>query len=84
MAKQPRTASLSADALSVCCYQLSLMMHAGIGPEEGVEVLRAGMGRYRDTRRAMALVGRLEEIRRSLDFHVGAGHVAGWLCAGSF
>lgn len=52
--------------------------------EEGVEVLRAGMGRYRDTRRAMALVGRLEEIRRSLDFYVGAGHVAGWLCAGSF
>lgn len=39
MAKQPRTASLSADALSVFCYQLSLMMHAGIGSEEGVEVL---------------------------------------------
>lgn len=52
--------------------------------EEGVETLRAGMGRYRDTRRALALAGRLEEIRRSLDFHVGAGHVAGWLCAGSF
>ena len=52
--------------------------------EEGVEVLRSGMGRYRDTRRALALAGRLEEIRRSLDFHVGAGHVAGWLCAGSF
>ena len=52
--------------------------------EESVEVLRAGMGQYRDTRRAMALIGRLEEVRRSLDFHVGAGHVAGWLCAGSF
>lgn len=52
--------------------------------EEGVEVLRSSMGRYRDTRRALALAGRLEEIRRSLDFHVGAGHVAGWLCAGSF
>ena len=34
--------------------------------------------------RAMALIGRLEEVRRSLGFHVGAGHVAGWLCAGSF
>ena len=52
--------------------------------EESVEVLRAGMGQYRDTRRAMALIGRLEEVRRSLDFYVGAGHVAGWLCAGSF
>ena len=39
MAKQRSTAPLSADALSVFCYQLSLMMHAGIGSEEGVEVL---------------------------------------------
>ena len=52
--------------------------------EETVEQVRAGLGRPWDPRRAMALIGRLEEIRRSLDFYVGAGHVAGWLCAGSF
>ena len=39
MAKERSTQPLSADALSVFCYQLSLMMHAGIGSEEGVEVL---------------------------------------------
>ena len=52
--------------------------------EETVEQVRAGLGRPWEPRRAMALIGRLEEVRRSLDFHVGAGHVAGWLCAGSF
>ena len=52
--------------------------------EETVEQVCAGLGRSWEPRRAMALVGRLEEVRRSLDFHVGAGHVAGWLCAGSF
>ena len=30
MAKERSTQPLSADALSVFCYQLSLMMHAGI------------------------------------------------------
>ena len=39
MAKERSIAPLSADALSVFCYQLSLMTHAGIGSEEGVEVL---------------------------------------------
>ena len=39
MAKERSTAPLSADALSVFCYQLSLMMRAGISSEEGVEVL---------------------------------------------
>ena len=39
MAKERSNPPLSADALSVFCYQLSLMMHAGIGSEEGVEVL---------------------------------------------
>ncbi len=52
--------------------------------EETVEQVCAGLGRRWEVRRGMALIGRLEQIRRSLDFHVGAGHVAGWLCAGSF
>ena len=52
--------------------------------EESVEVLRAGMDRWQDVRRALALAARLEELRRGLDFSMGAGHVAGWLCAGSF
>ena len=39
MAKERSNPPLSADALSVFCYQLSLMMHAGIGSEEGVEML---------------------------------------------
>lgn len=39
MAKERSSTTLSADALSVFCYQLALMMHAGIGSEEGVEVL---------------------------------------------
>lgn len=52
--------------------------------EEGVEQLRTGIGGCQDLRRALSLARRLEEVRRGLDFHVGAGHVAGWLCAGSF
>ena len=49
-----------------------------------VEQLRTGIGGCQDLRRALSLARRLEEVRRGLDFHVGAGHVAGWLCAGSF
>lgn len=52
--------------------------------EEGVEQLRTGIVGCKDLRRVLSLAGRLEEVRRGLDFHVGAGHVAGWLCAGSF
>ena len=52
--------------------------------EEGVEQLRTGIGGCQDLRRALSLARRLEEVRRGLDFHVGAGHVAGWLCAGPF
>lgn len=52
--------------------------------EEGVEQLRTGIVGCKDLRRVLSLAGRLEEVRRGLDFHVGAGHVVGWLCAGSF
>lgn len=39
--KQPekKTALLSADELSVFCYQLSLMVEAGVGSEEGVALM---------------------------------------------
>ena len=52
--------------------------------EESMERLRADLGGYRDIRHALSLAERLKEIRRGLDFHMGAGHVSGWLCAGSF
>ncbi len=32
-------------------------------------------------RRLAAGIDRLEELRGACDFHVGAGHLAGWLCA---
>lgn len=37
--KAPVNAGLTPDALSVFCYQLSLMLQAGIGTEEGVGIL---------------------------------------------
>ena len=52
--------------------------------DELVEVVRQGIGTSWTPGRAMALIGRLEELRRAQDFHLGTGHTLGWLCAGWF
>ena len=36
-----------------------------------------------DPRRVTFLTGRLRQLRQALAYNVGAGHIAGWLCAGA-
>ena len=51
--------------------------------DETVQQLRAGLASGWDPRRVMALVDHLRKLRAALPYNVGAGHLAGWLCAGA-
>lgn len=49
--------------------------------DETVQQLRVGLSSGWDPRRVMALVDHLRKLRAALPYNVGAGHLAGWLCA---
>ena len=51
--------------------------------DETVQQLRVGLSSGWDPRRVMALVDHLRKLRAALPYNVGAGHLAGWLCAGA-
>lgn len=51
--------------------------------DETVQQLREGLASGWDPRRVMALVDHLRKLRAALPYNVGAGHLAGWLCAGA-
>ena len=48
-----------------------------------MERLREGLLTSPDRKRALALTEHVKALRSALDFNVGPGHIAGWLCAGS-
>lgn len=52
--------------------------------DEAVQQLREDMGGGADPRRALRLIDALRELKAALQYNVGAGHVAGWLCASAF
>lgn len=52
--------------------------------DETVQQLRDGILREGEVRRRLSLIEQLRELKEALQFNVGAGHVAGWLCAVSF
>ena len=51
--------------------------------DQTVERLREGLLASPDRKRALALTEHVKALRSALDFNVGPGHIAGWLCAGS-
>ena len=52
--------------------------------DETVQQLRDGLLRGDAPGRSLRLIGHIQVLKEALSFHVGAGHIAGWLCAGAF
>lgn len=52
--------------------------------DETVQRLREALSGGENLRRVMALIDHLQRLGEALPYHVGAGHMAGWLCAGAF
>lgn len=48
-----------------------------------IQALRDGLVKGQAPKRRLTLIGRLKELKTALGFNVGAGHVAGCLCAAS-
>ena len=67
------------------CVGLEKLDREGLAAllEQTVERLREGMLTCPDRKRALALTEHVKALRSALDFNVGPGHIAGWLCAGS-
>ena len=52
--------------------------------DETVQQLRDGLLRGDAPGRSLRLIGHIQVLKEALSFHVGAGHIAGWLCVGAF
>lgn len=52
--------------------------------DETVQQLRYGLLRGDAPGRSLRLIGHIQVLKEALSFHVGAGHIAGWLCVGAF
>ena len=52
--------------------------------DETVQQLRDGLPRGDAPGRSLRLIGHIQVLKEALSFHVGAGHIAGWLCVGAF
>ena len=52
--------------------------------DEMVQQLRDGLLRGDAPGRSLRLIGHIQVLKDALSFHVGAGHIAGWLCVGAF
>lgn len=52
--------------------------------DETVQQLRDGLLRGDAPGRSLRLISHIQLLKEALSFHVGAGHIAGWLCAGAF
>ena len=48
------------------------------------DALRDGLLRGDAPGRSLRLIGHIQVLKEALSFHVGAGHIAGWLCVGAF
>ena len=67
------------------CVGLEKLDREGLAAllDQTVERLREGLLASPDRKRALALTEHVKALRSALDFNVGPGHIAGWLCAGS-
>ena len=67
------------------CVGLEKLDREGLAAllDQTVERLREGLLTSPDRKRALALTEHVKALRSALDFNVGPGHIAGWLCAGS-
>ena len=51
--------------------------------DECVQQLRDGLVAGDEPRQALRLIGHLRQLKAALAYNAGAGHIAGWLCAGA-
>lgn len=67
------------------CVGLEKLDREGLAAllDQTVERLREGLLTSPDRKRALALTEHVKALHSALDFNVGPGHIAGWLCAGS-
>lgn len=51
--------------------------------DECVQQLRDGLVAGEEPKQSLRLIGHLRRLKDALNYNAGAGHIAGWLCAGA-
>ena len=68
------------------CVQLEKWTRDALGEllDEAVQQLKDALMKGAPPRRALSLIDTLRTLKAALEYNVGPGHIAGWLCAASF